>query len=72
MIPYLVLAAGFALLGVTMLGVEVLARAGRGSFRTIGEALHTALLIGPGWWSSAGRWLISLCWLWLGFHFLAR
>jgi hypothetical protein len=72
MTQYLVLAAGFVLVGVAMLGVEVLARAGRGSFRTIGEAVHTALLAGPGRWSWAGRWLVSLCWLWLGFHLLAR
>jgi hypothetical protein len=70
--PYLVLATGFALVGAAMFAVEALARAGRGPFRTVGEALHTALLVRLGQWGSAGRWLTMLGWLWLGFHFLAR
>jgi hypothetical protein len=72
MSPYLVLGAGFALLGVAMLVVESLARAGRRSFRTVGEALHAGLLVRLGRWSSAGQWITMLAWVWVGFHFLAR
>jgi hypothetical protein len=70
--PYLVLATGFALVGTAMVAVEAMARAGRGPFRTVGEAWHTALRVRVGRWGSAGRWLTMLGWLWLGFHFLAR
>ena len=72
MSPYLVIASGFALIGVVALAVEVLARQGRGGCRRVGEALHVALSLRLGGWTTAGRWLVLLGWLWVGFHFLAR
>lgn len=66
MTPYGVLATGFVLVVVAMLAVQLLAVAGREPFRPFGEAVHVTLL------GSVGRWVVLLCWLWIGFHFLAR
>lgn len=70
--PYTVLVTGFAVVLAAMVGLEILARVGDGRFRTVGEALHTALLGRLGRWSTAGRWLVMLAWMWVGFHLLAR
>ncbi len=66
MSPYAVIVTGFAAIFAAMLVVEALGRTGSESFRPAGEALHAALA------HPVGRWVTMACWLWLGFHFLAR
>jgi hypothetical protein len=72
MSPYAALVTGFGLVLAAMVGLEVLARTAGERFRTVGEALHAALLARLGRWSTAGRWVTMLVWMWLGFHLLAR
>ncbi|MDQ3765345.1 MAG: DUF6186 family protein [Actinomycetota bacterium] len=66
MTPYAVLATGFALVCALMLAMQLLAMAGWEPFRSLGEALHAAVV------SATGRWVVLGVWLWIGFHFLAR
>lgn len=66
MTPYGVIATGFAMVGGAMLAAQLLGMAGRWRFRLLGDVVHTALL------HRAGRWVVLVLWLWVGFHFLAR
>ena len=72
MSPYVVLVTGFGLALAAMVVLELLARTLGRRFRSVGEALHAALLVQLGRWSTAGRWITMLVWLWVGFHLLAR
>jgi len=64
--PYAVIATGFGLVVVAMLGVQLAAAAGQRRFHRLGEASHAALT------TRFGSWAVLLLWLWTGFHFLAR
>jgi hypothetical protein len=64
--PYAVLLAGYLGLLAAALVLEGSARAGREPFRPVAAVLQTALA------SRAGRWLVWVAWMWVGFHFLAR
>ena len=58
-------AAGFAVLLVTALALEVAARRGAGP-ATAADAVGAAMRTTP------GRVAVLLAWVWLGVHFLAR
>ncbi|MGY1679108.1 DUF6186 family protein [Geodermatophilus sp. SYSU D01176] len=58
-------AAGFAVLLVAALALEVAARRGAAP-ATVGEAVAAAMRTTP------GRIAVLLAWVWLGVHFLAR
>ncbi|WP_164702341.1 DUF6186 family protein [Modestobacter sp. KNN46-3] len=58
-------AAGFLVLFVVGVAIEVCAPLGRGP-ATAGRALSAAMRTTP------GRAVVPLTWLWLGVHFLAR
>jgi hypothetical protein len=49
-----------------MLAAQLLGMAGQWHFRPLGDVVHTALR------HRAGRWVVLMLWLWVGFHFLAR
>lgn len=66
MTAYVVILLGFAGLIGAMLAVEALGRAGHEPFRPAARVLEVALA------SRIGRWVVWGCWLWIGFHFLAR
>ncbi len=66
MTAYAVIAGGFTLVFAAMLAVQLLAVAGRGPFRPLGEAMQAALA------NPLGRWAVLILWLWTGYHFLAR
>jgi hypothetical protein len=58
--------AGFAVIFVLMISVEVAARRERAGVRPLGAALTAALR------TPAGRFAVLGAWLWFGWHFLAR
>jgi hypothetical protein len=64
--PYGVIATGFTVVLGAMLAAQLLGVAGRWPLRPLGDVVHTALC------HRAGRWVVLVLWLWVGFHFLAR
>lgn len=66
MTPYGVIAIGFAVVVGAMLATQLLGLAGRWSLRPLGDVVHTVLR------HRAGRCVVLVLWLWVGFHFLAR
>jgi hypothetical protein len=64
--PYGVIATGFTVVLGAMLAAQLFGVAGRWPLRPLGDVVHTALCH----W--AGRWVVLVLWLWVGFHFLAR
>lgn len=66
MTPYGVIATGFTVVLGAMLAAQMFGVAGRWPLRPLGDVVHTALRY------RAGRWVVLVLWLWIGFHFLAR
>jgi hypothetical protein len=58
--------AGFAVVIIALFGLEILARRKNSRIPTLGELLGYAMR------PRAGRFLILLGWLWLGWHFFSR
>jgi hypothetical protein len=58
--------AGFAVVIIALFGLEFLARRKNSLIPTLGELLGYAMR------PRAGRFLILLGWLWLGWHFFSR
>jgi hypothetical protein len=58
--------AGFAAVIIALFGLEILARRKNSPIPTLGELLGYAMR------PRAGRFLILLGWLWLGWHFFSR
>ena len=66
MTAYYVILIGFVGLLGAMPALEMLGRAGRGSFQPVARVLEAVLA------SRIGLWVVWGAWLWIGFHFLAR
>ncbi|MGH3897574.1 MAG: DUF6186 family protein [Pseudonocardiaceae bacterium] len=66
MTPYSVIVTGFAVVVGAMLAAQLLGMANRWHLRPLGDVIHTVLR------HQAGRWVVLVLWLWVGFHFLAR
>jgi hypothetical protein len=64
--PYGVIATGFTVVLSAMLATQLLGMADRRPFRPLGAVVHNVLR------HRAGRWVVLVLWLWVGFHFLAR
>jgi hypothetical protein len=58
--------AGFATVILALFALEILARRKNSSIPTLGQILGYAMR------PRAGRFLILLGWLWLGWHFFSR
>jgi hypothetical protein len=66
MIYRVITVIGFAIVVAGLFALEYIARRKRSSIPTLGEFLGYAMR------PRAGRLLILLAWLWLGWHFFSR